>query len=112
MNTVASSASRPALLSRILGDPRSALGFTILIIVVVTAVLGPFVYPYSPVKPDYMATLAAPSARHTRRCPARQSACEQAVPQYQATRHFEHRWLPAPCLAAGPPSPARLAQRR
>jgi hypothetical protein len=58
------------------------------------------------------ATLAAPSALHTRRCPARQSACEQAVPQYQATRHFEHRWLPAPCLAAGPPSPARLAQRR
>ncbi|MAY43675.1 MAG: peptide ABC transporter permease [Rhodobacteraceae bacterium] len=64
MNTVASPASRPALLSRIRSDPRSALGFTILIIVVVTAVLGPFVYPYSPVKPDYMATLAAPSGAH------------------------------------------------
>ena len=33
------------------------------------------------------ATRAAPSALHTRRCPpCRQSACEQAVPQYHTAR--------------------------
>ena len=91
---------------------------------------------------------SAPSALHTRRCPARQSACEQAVPQYHKARQAlqaggtaahlaertalrscsshrhcipEHsslppphlqRMLPTPCPAAGPPSPATLAQRR
>ncbi len=34
---------------------------------------------------------AAPSALHTRRClPSRQSACEQAVPQYHTARQALH----------------------
>ncbi len=32
----------------------------------------------------FSAARASPSALHMRLCPARQSACEQAVPQYQA----------------------------
>ena len=34
---------------------------------------------------------SAPSALHRRRCPARQSACEQAVPQYHTARQALQR---------------------
>ena len=45
-------------------DPRSALGLTVLIIVALAALLGPLVYPYDPLKPDFLSTLAPPSAAH------------------------------------------------
>ena len=35
---------------------------------------------------------AAASALHVRRCPARQSACEQAVPQYLKRMRWGHDW--------------------
>jgi len=37
------------------------------------------------------AARAAPSALHTCLCPARQSACEQAVPQYHTARQALQR---------------------
>ena len=39
---------------------------------------------------SFSARRAAPSALHSRRCPARQSACEQAVPQYQTAQQALH----------------------
>ncbi len=40
---------------------------------------------------SFSAARAAPSAMHTRRCPARQLACEQAVPQYHTARQALRR---------------------
>ncbi len=36
---------------------------------------------------SFLSCRSAPSAAHTWRCPARQPACEQAVPQYHTARH-------------------------
>ena len=57
-------------------------------------VLGvPATYCAAAVAAALAAWRAAPRALHTRRCPpSRQSACEQAVPQYHTARQALHPW--------------------
>jgi len=52
------------MLRSVLRDPRSALGLAVLIIIALAALLGPFLYPHDPIKPDFLNTLAPPSAAH------------------------------------------------
>jgi hypothetical protein len=55
----------------------------------------------------------AASALHTFRCPpCRQSAWEQALPQYQTALQAAHFKLPPPCPAPGPPPISMRAQPR
>jgi peptide/nickel transport system permease protein len=55
---------RPAVLRRLLADPRSAAGCTLLGFVVLAAVLGPLLWPPSAERPDFAAVLDAPSLAH------------------------------------------------
>ena len=52
------------LIRRTLREPRAAIGLVIIAIVALTALLGPVLYPVDPIKPNYLATLAPPSAAH------------------------------------------------
>ena len=49
---------------RLLTEPRSALGVLIAVVVLVAAVFGPMLAAYTPENPDFLATLAPPSAMH------------------------------------------------
>jgi peptide/nickel transport system permease protein len=64
MTTTDTAVAGPGLLRRALREPRAAIGFAILALVVFAALLGPVLYPVSPIKPDYLATLAPPSSAH------------------------------------------------
>jgi peptide/nickel transport system permease protein len=55
---------RPGLWRTILQDPRSALGLAVLVVIALAALAGPVLYPYDPIKPDYLATLQGPSWAH------------------------------------------------
>ena len=49
---------------RLLSEPRSLVGVVFVTLVVLAALLGPALCPYGPDTPDFVATLAAPSATH------------------------------------------------
>lgn len=49
---------------QLLSEPRSLLGVVLVGLVVLAALLGPALCPYGPDTPDFVATLAAPSATH------------------------------------------------
>lgn len=51
-------------IAKIFREPRAAFGMSVLIIVALAALVGPLLYPYDPIKPDYLATLAPPSWAH------------------------------------------------
>jgi len=55
---------RASILRVVLRDPRSALGLAVLVVTALAALLGPAIYPYDPIKPDYINTLAPPSWAH------------------------------------------------
>ena len=49
---------------RLLSEPRSALGVLIVTVVLLAAAFGPMLSTYAPENPDFLATLAPPSAMH------------------------------------------------
>ena len=49
---------------RLLSEPRSLLGVVLIALVGLAALFGPALSPYGPDTPDFVATLAAPSATH------------------------------------------------
>ncbi|MGI4797194.1 MAG: ABC transporter permease [Janthinobacterium lividum] len=49
---------------QLLSEPRSLLGVVLVGLVVLAALLGPALCPYGPDTPDFLATLAPPSATH------------------------------------------------
>lgn len=53
-----------SLLRRLIEDSRSALGMTLVTILVAMAVVGPMLSPYGPDTADFLATLAPPSSTH------------------------------------------------
>ena len=48
----------------LISEPRSCIGLVLVGLVLVAATLGPVLSPYAPDAPDFLATLAAPSATH------------------------------------------------
>ena len=49
---------------RLLTEPRSLLGATLVVLVLLAALFGPLLSPFDPTVPDFLATLSAPSATH------------------------------------------------
>jgi peptide/nickel transport system permease protein len=58
------SAGSALLMRRLIGDPRSAAGITLLTVLLLAALLGPLLSPYAPEQADFLATLASPSPSH------------------------------------------------
>lgn len=62
--TVSRTAQQTRAMATIFRDPRAAIGLSVLLIVALAALIGPLIYPFDPIKPDYLATLSPPSAAH------------------------------------------------
>ena len=56
--------SEPNILSRLLGRPTSAAGIAVLVIIVLAALLAPFIAPYAPSKLSIASRLHGPSLEH------------------------------------------------
>ncbi|RWM29577.1 ABC transporter permease [Mesorhizobium sp.] len=56
--------SEPNILSRLIGRPISAVGLTVLVIIVAAAILAPFIAPYAPSKLSIASRLHPPSLDH------------------------------------------------
>jgi peptide/nickel transport system permease protein len=56
--------SEPNILSRLLGRPTSAAGIAVLVIIVLAAILAPFIAPYAPSKLSIASRLHGPSLDH------------------------------------------------
>lgn len=56
--------SEPNILSRLLGRPTSAAGIAVLVIIVLAAILAPFIAPYAPSKLSIASRLHGPSLEH------------------------------------------------
>lgn len=62
--TASLTVDRTRAMASIFRDPRAAIGLTVLLVVVLTALIGPLIYPLDPVKPNYIAALSPPSLAH------------------------------------------------
>ena len=56
--------SEPNIFSRLLGRPTSAAGIAVLVVIVVAAILAPFIAPYAPSKLSIASRLHGPSIEH------------------------------------------------
>lgn len=56
--------SEPNIFSRLLGRPTSAAGIAVLVIIVLAAILAPFIAPYAPSKLSIASRLHGPSLEH------------------------------------------------
>lgn len=57
-------APRPQLLVRVVRDPVGALSLTVLMIIIVVAIIGPYIAPYSPAAQDLANRFGPPSPAH------------------------------------------------